>query len=102
MTSFLCWRSWVALPTARLIRSCSQVATAISPRAPWVQFGTYRCLPGSPASRNAVSGGDTMACQVSAAGVNGSRSAYIEQNPKRAYVMQLEPEHRTSIVPNLP
>lgn len=42
-----------------------------------------------------------MACQVSAGGVQGSRAAYVEQNPKRAYVMQWNLSVQRQIIPNL-
>ncbi|MGH9681718.1 MAG: TonB-dependent receptor domain-containing protein, partial [Candidatus Acidiferrales bacterium] len=42
-----------------------------------------------------------MSCQVSAGGVRGSRAAYVEQNPKRAYVMQWNLSVERQLTPNL-
>jgi hypothetical protein len=45
--------------------------------------------------------GTAMYCQVSAGGVQGSRAAFIEQNPKRAYVMQWNFSIERELLPNL-
>jgi Carboxypeptidase regulatory-like domain/TonB dependent receptor/TonB-dependent Receptor Plug Domain len=42
-----------------------------------------------------------MACQVSAGTVKGSRAAFIDQNPKRAYVMQWNLDVQRQLLPNL-
>ena len=42
-----------------------------------------------------------MACQVSPGSVVGSRAAFIEQNPKRAYVIQWNVSIERQIMPNL-
>jgi hypothetical protein len=61
-------------------------------------FGTFSSYPGASTCTGTPL---PMACQVSAGGVNGSRSAFIEQNPKRAYVMQWNLSIERQIVPNL-
>ncbi|HET6144797.1 MAG TPA: TonB-dependent receptor [Candidatus Acidoferrales bacterium] len=57
--------------------------------------------PAPPPPGTPYPSGTAMSCQVSAGGVKGSRSAFIDQNPKRAYVMQWNLSVERQIIPNL-
>jgi len=57
--------------------------------------------PSNPGPGNPWPVGTPMYCQVSAGGVQGSRSAFVEQNPKRAYVMQWNFSIERELLPNL-
>ncbi len=57
--------------------------------------------PAAPPAGTPWPSGTPMYCQISAGGVQGTRAAYIEQNPKRAYVMQWNFSIERELVPNL-
>jgi hypothetical protein len=61
-------------------------------------LGPYASYPGASTCTGTPL---PMACQVSAGGVKGSRTAYVEQNPKRAYVMQWNFSVERELLPNL-
>jgi len=60
-------------------------------------FGPFGSYPGGCTGMT----GDPMSCQVSVGTVVGSRAAFIEQNPKRAYVIQWNLSFEREILPNL-
>jgi Carboxypeptidase regulatory-like domain/TonB dependent receptor/TonB-dependent Receptor Plug Domain len=57
--------------------------------------------PATPAQNTPYPVGTPMYCQVSTGGVQGSRAAFVEQNPKRAYVMQWNLSVEKELLPNL-
>ena len=66
------------------------------------EFGSFSgACPAKPAPNTPYPAGTPMFCQVSAGGVQGSRAAFIEQNPKRAYVIQWNFSIERQIMPNL-
>ncbi len=62
---------------------------------------SYGACPAPPPAGTPFPVGTQMACQVSAGGVTGSRSAFVEQNPKRAYVMSWNLSIERQLIPNL-